>query len=314
MTGRKDLPGKRSYSCGNLPGERGDARLVSSMLKSRSPVPAWAALLLLLAASLGWASETRSEGSPSESPSEGTASEWTLDRPMIGLPVNLPHVDDVKDPIFAILIGLVENDIYGTLTQQRLMIQLERMRKTSKLPYQSVIEVTRLPSGNGRPTNEISVTFDGELSLPIPYSILGYNPGSFRASRQCLFREWRLGTVTLNHSKKKGDGIEVVPVVLEDVYLFGLESGRVTLDIDGWLDRMLGGSLDDTDIVGLMLCRYQGKWMGVAMGYNEDRRGRSGALDFREDKVVFPSPDEMKTVGRTMRSRVEGLLAQARSD
>jgi hypothetical protein len=232
---------------------------------------------------------------------------------MIGLPIMLPYVDDVKDPIFSILIGLVENDLYGTLTRERLGMQLDRMRKTSKLPYQSVREVTRLPAGDDRAANEISVTFEEELSLPIPYSILGYNPGSFRASEHCLFREWRLGTVTLQHSTRRGEEIEMVPVVLENVYLFGLESGRVTLDIDGWLDRMMGGSLDDTEIVGLMLCRHEGKWIGVAMGYNEDRRGRSGALDFREDKVVFPSPDEMKTVGRTMRGRVESLLAQARA-
>jgi hypothetical protein len=270
------------------------------MLKSRrASVSARIAMLLLLIVAPVSADPSSPDG--------------TLGRPMIGLPIMLPYIEEVKDPIFSILIGLVENDIYGTLTQQRLAMQLERMRKTSKLPYQSVREVTRLPAGDGRPTSEISVIFEGELALPIPYSILGYNPGSFRASEQCLFREWRLGTVTLQHSTRRGEEIEMVPVVLEDVYLFGLETGRVTLDIDGWVDRMLGGSLDDTEIVGLMLCRYDGKWIGVAMGYNEDRRGRSGALDFKEDKVVFPSPDEMKTVGRTMRGRVEGLIAQARA-
>ncbi len=105
----------------------------------------------------------------------------------------------------------------------------------------------------------------------------------------------------------------MVQIVLENAHLYGLEDGEITLDIDGWVDRMFGGNLDDTDIVGLLLCRYEGKWIGVAMGYNERERGRSGALDFGADKVVFPSPDEIKTVGRTMRSRVEGLLAQARA-
>lgn len=259
------------------------------------------ALAMLLAASLAWIDIS-------------TAAETSdLDRPMIGLPVSLPYVDEIRDPIFSILVGLVDSDIYGTLTQDRLVMQLDRMGRTSHLPYKSVREVTRLPAGEDRPTNEISVIFDGELALPIPYSILGYNPGSFRATERCLFREWNLGTVTLQHSTKRGEEIEMVPVVLEDVHLYGLEQGEVTLDIDGWVDRMFGGSLDDTDIVGLMLCRYQGKWIGVAMGYNEDKRGRSGALDFREDKVVFPSPDEIKTVGRTMRSRLESLLADSRT-
>ncbi|MCA9726131.1 MAG: hypothetical protein KC729_00505 [Candidatus Eisenbacteria bacterium] len=235
------------------------------------------------------------------------------ERPLIGLPIDLPQTAGVKDPIFSILVGLVEANIYGTLTRDRLKMQLERRHQKSHLPYDSVREVTRLPKGDGRPTEEITVHFDGRLKLPIPYSILGYNPGSFRASERCVFREWDLGTVTLQHARKVDDRVETVPVVLENVHLFGLDEGEVSLDIDGWLDRMMGGNLDDTDIVGLMLCRYQGKWMGVAMGYNKDHRGRSGALDFGEDKVVFPSPDEIKTVGRTMRSRVEGFLTAVRA-
>jgi hypothetical protein len=151
---------------------------------------------------------------------------YDLDRPMIGLPVSLPCADGVKDPIFSILVGLVEADIYGTLTQDRLGMQLDRMGKTSHLPYRSVREVTRLPRGDGRPTAEVSVTFDGPLSLPIPYSILGYNPGSFRAAERCVFREWDLGTVTLQHSRKRGDEIEMVQIVLENAHLYGLGTAR----------------------------------------------------------------------------------------
>ena len=133
-------------------------------------------------------------------------------------------------------------------------------------------------------------------------------------SEECRFLEWKLGDVEIIHQKKeKGEWVDY-PIQLHDVYLYGITAGELELDIDAWLDRVMGGSLDDTDLVALMLCRYEETWHGWAMGYNKDKRGRSGALDFRKDSVVFPSPDGFKAVGRKMRSRAEAMLAQAAAE
>lgn len=225
----------------------------------------------------------------------------------IGLPVTLPFEASTKDPVFALLIGLVAGDIYGTLTQSRLQHHLEQLGVRSKLPYREVESVTRLP-GQRNNTAVVIVDFQNEMRLPIPYSILGYNPGSFTASRHCVFAEYQLGTVLVEHYASPEDTTRVVDLVLEDVHLYGLKEGRLFLDIDGWVDRLLGGSIDDTELVGVMLCRYLGEWHGFAMGYNDEGKGRSGALNFREDKVVFPTPREVKTIGRRMRSKVEGMM------
>lgn len=251
--------------------------------------------------------EATATGAPTP---ESTAASTPEEPPAI-LPDVLPFAEEVKDPVFALLIGLVDADLYGTLDQQRLQAELDRRQMRSKLPYQRVLEVTRLPAGAGRPTNEVHVRFDGPISLPIPYSILGYNPGSFRTSQECRFREWTLGEVEVLFQKEAGDSVIDVPVVLEDVHLFGLTDGEIDLDIDKWVDALLGASIDDTEMVALMLCRYQGVWHGWAMGYNYEKKGRSGALDFRKDSVVFPSPSEFKAVGRKMRTRAEALLGQA---
>lgn len=230
---------------------------------------------------------------------------------VIGLPIRLPVAEAVEDPIFSILIGLIEHDVYGTLSQSRLQNEVDRQGRSSKLPYQNIEQVVRLPITKDRPTGEVEVRFDGDIKLAIPYSILGYNPGSLRASAVCLFQEWDLGNLTLAHPEKKvGDKWIHKPVELTNAHLFGIVEGKLWLDVDGWLDKLLGGKLDDTDITALLLCQYEGDWHGFAMGYNSDHKGRSGALNFREDKVVFPSPSEIKTVGRRMRSRVERLMAE----
>jgi hypothetical protein len=205
----------------------------------------------------------------------------------------------------------VDEDLHGTLDQRRIQDELNRRHVKSKLPYQRVLDVTRLPVSSDRSVNEIHVRFDGPLKLPIPYSILGYNPGSLRATEECRFLEWKLGDIEIAYQKKEGDEYVDVPIPLQDVFLYGVIQGKLDLDIDGWVDRLMGGSLDDTGVVALMLCRYEGVWHGWAMGYNNDKKGRSGALDFREDAVVFPSPDGFKAVGRKMRARAEGLLQRA---
>jgi hypothetical protein len=226
----------------------------------------------------------------------------------IGLPPELLIVPAVKDPVFGILIGLVSSGTYGTLTGARLESELKRQSAKSNLPYRTVDSLARTPVLPGR-TALIKLAFrGGDLDLPIPYDILGYHPGSFTASERCVFREWILGNVRLTDDDT--DDGKARTIELQDVHLFGLSQGKVDIDIDGWLDSVMGGGLDDTGVTCLMLCRHNGAWLGFAMGYNDDGRGRSGAFDFAKDEVMFPTPSELRTVGRQMRSRMESLMTR----
>lgn len=232
------------------------------------------------------------------------------------IPESLTPHPGVKDPIFALLVGLVEDDVYGELSGEKVAIEMNRLGRESKLPWRKLDYLTRTPVELGR-TAEVLVRFRGHVDLPVPYSVLGYNPGSFTADETCIFREWNLGTVSLTlpdtKERRKARAAAVAAgttppnsqVVLEDVHLFGLAAGSVAIDIDAFVDRLLGGAIDDTDVLGLALFRYNGVWHGVATGYNEKKQGRSGLFSFPDDKIVFPTPDDLKIVGRTMRGWVE---------
>ncbi len=224
----------------------------------------------------------------------------------IGLPAILEREPGVNDPVFSILTRLVTSGIYGTITQERLRQEIARLGGESRLPYESVVSITRQPVQPGR-TALIRVEFKEPIDLPVPYSILGYHPGSFTASQSCLFREWELGTVHLSEAEKKGDRTEVRTIDLDDVHLFAAVEGDVKIDIDALVDAVLGGAIDDTDVTTLMLCRWRGEWYGAAMGYGKDRHGRSGILSLRRDKILFPTPDGLKGVGRQMRTKAEHL-------
>lgn len=216
------------------------------------------------------------------------------------LPDVLPVVDEVKDPVFAILVGLVRSDSYGSLSREHLERELRRRPGRSRLPYQRLKELRRLPGAQGE-TALVSAQFNGPLDMAIPYSILWYHPGKLSATPTCVFREWMLGSV---HVPRTGGP----PVALEDLHLFGLSEGRLRVDIDWWLDRLLGGALDDTAVTGALVFRYHSRWLGMAVGYNDRQNGRSGAFDLGADRVVFPVPVELRAVGRQMRERMESLL------
>jgi hypothetical protein len=249
--------------------------------------------------------ETAAGGTPP--PAASPLDQGAPDPITIGLPPVLRLQEGVKDPVFGVLVGLVEHGIYGTLTEAGLEAALAGQDATSDLPYRTLDDLTRLPVLPGR-TALVRVRFRTPLNLPIPYSILGYHPGSFNVSQTAIFREWIFPSTTLVHEEvENGKTVQKV-LELQDVHLFGLQEGRVFIDIDGWLDALMGDALDDTDVSCLMLCRYQGKWLGFAMGYSKDGGGRSGAFSFAKDAIVFPTPGEMRTVGREMRRRKELLM------
>jgi hypothetical protein len=241
---------------------------------------------------------------PAPSPEPVPFAPTTPDSLPLGLPPLLRLEPAVKDPVFALLVGLVQDGVYGTLTEPRVQAELDRARLESELPYRSLADLTRLPVIAGK-TALVRVRFNGPLNLPIPYSILGYHPGSFNVSETTVFREWIFPSMQLIHDETKDGKTSRQILEITDVHLFGVQDGAVYIDIDAWLDLLMGDALDDTIVTCLMLCRYQGQWLGFAMGYAKDGTGRSGAFSFAKDQIVFPTPAELRTVGREMRRRKE---------
>jgi len=219
------------------------------------------------------------------------------------LPAVLTIERSAKDPVFGVLIGLLESGTYGTLTLDRLERELGKDVSRSRLPYKKLRELRREPAAGGA---RVTLRFDAALAMPIPYSILGYHPGKIGASVSCAFREWNLGSVGVAHAGKAG----AETLLLEDVHAFALERGRLLVDIDWWLDALMGAALDDTEVEAVVVLRRKGRWTGLALGHSRKGENRSGAFDFSDDRIVFPVSPEIKTISRQLRHQVERLLAQ----
>jgi hypothetical protein len=217
------------------------------------------------------------------------------------LPAQLALAPDVLDPVFSILLGLVETNACGILTRSRIEREVRRFGRPSRVqvPY---LRLIRRGYRHDGPRAEIALYCLTDLDLPVPYEILNYHPGRVRISEVVLLEEWKLGRVRLD------GGADAPPIVLEDVVVWGIRRGRIEMDVDGWLDSMLGSKLDDMRLGGFASFRYQGERIGLALGYGPDGLGRSGALDFRGDKVLFPAPPALKRSGAYLRGRLERLM------
>lgn len=210
-------------------------------------------------------------------------------------------IDGIRDPVFAYLVSMARDGACGELSGEELSGLVQRSGMESRLPHGLLEAVTRVSGATGRPLR-LSVRFREAVDVPIPYSILGYHPGSVRISRDLQLDEWRLGRLRLP-GEVKGERR-----YLEEVRLLVVRAGSVDVDIDWWVDKLFGGKLDDNRVIAFALARHEEHYIGIATGLNGSGQGRSGTFDFHQDEIVFPSPRHLKYAGRNLRQRALRLL------
>ncbi len=215
-----------------------------------------------------------------------------------GREVWLPE-SEVKDRFFGYLIGLVQVDTCGVLDADDLESVLRDFKGKTSIPFE-LIKSIRRECGDGVGPKEVSISFKGELKTPVPYSILGYHPGSVSTSSTVRFYEWDIPYKTLRWNRRE-------PVDLTQIYVFGICEGWAVIDVDVWLDALLGGLLDDTRIVVMALFKYDGDWHGLAAGYGPSGEGRSGIFNFSQNRILFPTPEHLRMLGPYFRNLVIGV-------
>jgi hypothetical protein len=210
--------------------------------------------------------------------------------------LSIPPTPDVADPVLAYLTSMLEANVYDTLTATEIE-RVSRMRQGESLIPLACLRWL----GHGMPVNRPHAVTTIELrkaqAIPAPYSLLGYHPGSVLVPERVVLYEWRIGDITIREQRRKK------LVKLKACYLWAVKTGTVSVDIDSWVDALLGGSVDDITVRSLALFRLDGYPYAMAMGFNRNGKGRSGALDLRKNELVFPTPWQLKAAGKFLRRR-----------
>lgn len=206
---------------------------------------------------------------------------------------------DVLDPVLSFLVGLLRDDILDTLEGDEIRRVTTRSKRSTLIPLKLL---DRMGRGEGLMPDTRVVSFwlarDGEV--PAPYSLLGYHPGSVLIDRRVELMEWYVGRVVITEGSKGS-------FALDSCYVWAVHEGRVGIDIDAFIDRLLGGAVDDMTVNSLALFTLKGVRYAMAMGYNRKGQGRSGALNLRKDEIEFPSAWQLRSAGKLLRRKAEGL-------
>ena len=207
----------------------------------------------------------------------------SVERP--GREISLPP-REVKDSFFAYVIGIIREGIDVELDAEAMRGVLTEFRSTLELPFDLIARVSQ--SRTTQPDERIlEIAFRGPVTIPIPFSLLGYHPGSIRATQNVVFRETRF---TYPDARQPG----------ADAPVFRLSpaSGTLIVDVDQWLDDLFGGYVDDLPVQNLVFFTWKGEWMCLLQGRGYKGQPLRAFFSFRRNRIVFPVPAELDSLGR----------------
>lgn len=196
----------------------------------------------------------------------------------------------VRDPLLELLFTIAENDSLGTWDGAALARYAAASGRRSRLPVGDVVRIARRPAtaveakqrGGARVTRVWELELTHALRLPLPWAFLGYHPGTVAAARTFVLTEWRLGDQTLQVDV---DG-RPATFDLTDVCVLRLDTGWFLLDVDAWIDALLGGLLDDYWVCGYVFGRHEGRPIEVSLLVKRDGKDDYGQFDLSLDCIV----------------------------
>ncbi len=211
-------------------------------------------------------------------------------------PLGLVPSDDflrsqVKEPVFAWAFSLVEADSLGSWDAADLQAFSAGWTNPSDFPLEVLASFRRevLPDSaqverEGLVCNRrVVIEFTNpRLDMAMPYSILGYHPGTLSFGGPIVVREWRVGARDV--VVRGEDGTRRATV--HGLVVFEIVADWLILDVDDWLDKLLGNKLDDAVNVGFAAARGDGRLLGLGNSIGRDGHFIFGEMDFREGTIA----------------------------
>jgi hypothetical protein len=193
----------------------------------------------------------------------------------------------VKDTFFSYVLGIVLTGIDVNIDNAQMRDILTEFQSKLKFPFDLVTRVVQ----RNDPDDEhrvISLIFNGNVVIPIPFSFLGYHPGTLRSTERLNFRVIRTAYTDPQE-----------PGVYTPVYDLTLADGKVLIDIDDWLVYLLSNVLDKLEVRHIVFFNYRGAWIGLVEGEGKVfKRDMREYFDFTNNKIIYPIPEKLDAMGR----------------
>lgn len=196
----------------------------------------------------------------------------------------------VIEPFFGFLLHIMDTDTTGVWTGEQIAQFGFEQGHPSRLPVERILEIRRRrphPVESQRwPEARLlamwEFTLEEDIKHSMPYSILGYHPGSFFVARRLVMSELALGSMNFDTGEEEFPEGRTV----SDIRALRLDSGWVVLDADYLPDKILGGALDDAWTQGFVQGWEGDERVGITVAVKRDGGTIFGQFDFREDKIM----------------------------
>ncbi len=218
---------------------------------------------------------------------------------------------EIREPLFAMVLGLAEADSLGQWEGTDILEFAGATGRETNLPLENLVSfMRRRPRAQERaawPGVRLEAVWEieltGDLEPAMPYSILGYHPGTLRVTRHLQLAETYLGETRFS--------VDSENFVVRDIRIFRIQKGQVALDVDGWLDFLLGKKLDDAAVLAFLAGREpDGGRIALAVSVGREGRPIYGEFDLRQDKVLPNGRPAAMGLSRSCR----GLIVQGLDD
>jgi hypothetical protein len=228
--------------------------------------PVRARLLLCSALLLSLAPRAAAQSAPPASPPP--------QRP--GREVSFSPVE-VKDTFFAYVLGIIRAGVEVDIDNAAMREILTEFKSSLSLPFDLISRVSQHTEENGG-ARRIGIDFSRIVTIPIPFSLLFYHPGSIVASQSVFFAE---------------------TVAPGPAYELALAEGSILVDVDDWLEVLFATYIEDTWIRHLVFFQWHGDWIGLLEGSGRRTSRQIRAyFDFTKNTIIFPTPAALDAVGK----------------
>jgi len=186
---------------------------------------------------------------------------------------------EIKDTFFAYVLGIIRAASEVDIDNAAMRGILVEFKSALNLPFDLVSRVTQ-HSSEADGTRAVAIEFSRPVSIPIPFSLLFYHPGSIVASQVVSFAE---------------------TTAAGPAYILTLSEGSILVDVDDWLEVLFRAYIEDTWIRHLVFFPWHGEWIGLLQGQGR-RTGREirAYFDFTKNSILFPTPASLDAAARVL--------------
>jgi hypothetical protein len=226
-----------------------------------------------------------------------------------GREVSLP-ASQVKDTFFAYLLGIIRTGADIDVDNEEMRAILVEFKTTLDVPFDLISRFSQHEDPESA-DRAVSLEFQRDVMIPIPFSILFYHPGRITSTQLLRFTVHRSPWADPGSLSETGSPTEpgfpaavgsstepASPAEPGEAFDLVLARGSILVEIDAWLKALFSAHLEDTWVRHIVFFKWNGDWITMLQGIGRStQKVKRAYFDLTKNTILFPPSDSLKSAG-----------------